>query len=280
MTRCLIDQIVNVDSDSGPSRGTVLEPRADGVAERWGKSLGHRNALVAYVVVLIGAIVALSVVFVVLGLFLTRVIERGSIGTWDHQVSVWFSVNGHPPWNGLTGAVTMVADTFEVAGVAIVFTLVLLVRHFGRQSFLIATGLAIELSVFLVANTIVKRPRPHVRHLGGTPSTYSFPSGHTAATIALYAGIAVIVCALTTRRGLRILTWTFVVLLTVAVGFSRVYRGDHYVTDVVAGALLGIASLGSAVFIIRIILANPKTQMTTPNAEHRHVASPTEGAGA
>ncbi len=234
--------------------------------------------MVAYEVMFIGAIVALSVIFVGLGIFVTHVIERGSIGTWDHQMSLWFSVHGHPPWNGLTGDVTLVADTFEVAGVAVVLTLVLLVRHFGRQSFLIATSLAIDLSVFFVANTIVKRPRPHVRHLGGTPSTYSFPSGHTAATIALYGGIAVIVCALTSRCGLRILSWTIVVLLAVAVGFSRVYRGDHYVTDVVAGALLGIASLWSAVFIIRVVRANPGTPNSVLNAEHGQVASPTQGA--
>ena len=266
------------DSDNGTSRdGTVLEPRPGGAAERWGKALGHRNAFVAYVVVLIGAIVALSVIFVGLGYFVTHVIERGSIGTWDHHVSVWFSVHGHPPWNRLTGDVTLAADTFEVAGVAVILTLVLLFRHWGRQSFLLATSLAIELSVFLVANAIVKRSRPHVRHIGGTPSTYSFPSGHTAATIALYGGIAVIVCAVTTQRGLRILAWTITVLLTVAVGFSRVYRGDHYVTDVVAGALLGIAALWSAVFIIRVVQADQKTKGSGSTPEYGQFASPTAG---
>lgn len=142
--------------------------------------------MVAYVVVLIGAIVALSVIFVGLGFFVTHVIERGSIRTWDRQVSLWFSVHGYRPWNRLAGDVTLVADTFEMAGVAVVLSLVLLVRHFGRQSFLIAPSLAIEPSVFLVANTIAKRPRPHVRHLGGTSTTYSFPSGHTAVAIAPY----------------------------------------------------------------------------------------------
>jgi membrane-associated phospholipid phosphatase len=258
--------------------GTVLEPRPGGVAERWGKSLGHRNAFVAYVVVLIGAIIALSVILVGLGYLVTHVIERGSLGTWDHHVSVWFSVHGGRPWNGLTGDVTLAADTFEVAGVAVIITVVLLFRRWGRQSFLLATSLAIELSVFLVTNKIVKRPRPHVRHIGGSPSTYSFPSGHTAATIALYGGIAVIVCAATTQRGLRVLAWTITVLLTVAVGFCRVYRGDHYVTDVVAGALLGVGSLWSAVFIIRVVQADHQTRRPASAAEDSGVASPHAGS--
>ena len=267
------------ETDCGPARGgPALEPRRGSVAEKLGISLSHRHVFIAFVVVLFGAIVGLSVIFVGLGILVTHVLERGTIGVWDHQASIWFSVHGHSPWNGLTGDVTLVADTFEVAGVAGVFTIVLLVRHFGRQSFVIATSLAIELSVFLIANTIVKRPRPHVRHLGGTPSTYSFPSGHTAATAALYGGLAVIVCVVTSRRGLRILAWTIAVLLTIAVGFSRVYRGDHYVTDVVAGALLGSASVWSAVFIIRIIRAKPGSQISSLNPEHATVASPSEGA--
>ncbi|HVB71864.1 MAG TPA: phosphatase PAP2 family protein [Acidimicrobiales bacterium] len=262
-----------------PRGGTILDPRPDGVAQRWGESLGHRNAFIAYVVVLIGAIVALSVVLVGLGFLVTHVIERGSLGTWDHHVSDWFSVHGRSPWNGLTGDVTLAADTFEVAGVAVLLTLVLLFRKWGRRSFLLATSLAIELSVFLIANTIVKRPRPHVRHIGGTPSTYSFPSGHTAATIALYAGIAVIVCAATTKRGLRILAWTIAVLLMISVGVSRVYRGDHYVTDVVAGAILGIASLWSAVFIIRLVQADQTTRRTAPAAQVAELASSTARGG-
>ena len=48
----------------------------------------------------------------------------------------------------------------------------------------------------------------------------------------------------------------FVALLTEAVGFSSVYRGDHYVTDVVAGALSGLVSRWSAVFIIRAVWAS------------------------
>lgn len=87
-----------------------------------------------------------------------------------------------------------------------------------------------------------------------------------------------IVFALMTPRALRILSWTFVALHAGAVGFSRVYRGDHYVADVVAGALLGVVSVWSAVFIIRVVRTNPGTQMSAPNAEQGQVAGPVEGA--
>jgi undecaprenyl-diphosphatase len=102
-----------------------------------------------------------------------------------------------------------------------------------------------------------------VSHLGGTPSTYSFPSGHTAATIALYGGIAVIVMVATNRWWPRVVMWTLAVVLTVAVGLSRVYRGEHYPTDVIAGFLLGVGSLVAGVFIIRVAGVNRSAKTDT-----------------
>jgi undecaprenyl-diphosphatase len=125
---------------------------------------------------------------------------------------------------------------------------------------LLVAGLVIELSVFLAANGIVKRPRPSVHHLGGTPSTYGFPSGHTAATVVLYGGVVVLVMVATTRPFPRIVAWLVAIALTLAVGLSRVYRGEHYPTDVIAGFLLGIGSLVAGVFIIRVAGLNHSRQ--------------------
>jgi membrane-associated phospholipid phosphatase len=158
--------------------------------------------------------------------------------------------------NRVSGDATNLADTFEVAGGAAIVTVIVLFRRWGRHAFLLVAGLAIELSVFLATNSIVKRPRPTVHHLGGTPSTYGFPSGHTAATVVLFGGIVVLVSVATTRLVPRIAAWVVAVAMTLAVGLSRVYRGEHYPTDVIAGALLGVGSLVAAVFIIRVAGVN------------------------
>lgn len=265
--------IVPRDGGDANRRRAFLNPSVDGPAYRLARRVarGHRNIAIA--IALVASFALIGIVTVALGLLMTHVLEHGSIGAWDHTVSWWFDRHRSVHWNRITGDLTNIADTFEVAGVAAIVTVVVLFRRWGRHAFLLVAGLAIELSVFITANKIVARPRPAVSHLGGTPSTYSFPSGHTAATIVLYGGIAVIVMVATTRWWPRVVMWTLAVVLTVAIGLSRVYRGEHYPTDVMAGLLLGIGSLVAGVFIIRVAGVN---RSDTSDAAQKQISA--EGA--
>jgi hypothetical protein len=251
-----------------------LTPSTKGPANRLVRTMARGHGNIAIVIAVVGSFVMMGVLLVGLGLLITHVLEHGSIGVWDHRVSLWFDRHRTVRWDRITGDVTDVADTFEIAGVAAIITIVFLFRRWGRQAFLLLAGLAIELSVFLTSNKIVARPRPAVSHLGGTPSTFSFPSGHTAATFVLYGGIAVIVAVSTTRWWARIAMWTLAIVLTCAVALSRVYRGEHYPTDVVAGLVLGIGSLMAGVFIIRVACVNRSTKSHSAN---KQIATNDEG---
>jgi undecaprenyl-diphosphatase len=105
---------------------------------------------------------------------------------------------------------------------------------------LMAAALVGELVVFLDSATLVARPRPPVPHLDPVlPPTTSFPSGHTAAAVCLYGGLATIVM-LTARGWWRWLVVAVAVVAVLAVAFARVYRAAHHPTDVLAGAFLGV----------------------------------------
>ncbi len=83
---------------------------------------------------------------------------------------------------------------------------------------------------------LVGRPRPFVtdatsRVVGYQPSTYSFPSGHSASS---FAAATVLAYALTRQRAA--IVWA----LAATVAFSRIYIGVHYPLDVVVGSLIGV----------------------------------------
>src|SRR5262249_25316911 len=80
--------------------------------------------------------------------------------------------------------------------------------------------------------------------------TSSYPSGHLAATVCLYTGIAVIVLARTDRWW----RWLFVamaVLMPVLVALSRMYRGMHHPTDLVGSLVLAFGWLAVTIAAVR-----------------------------
>ena len=86
----------------------------------------------------------------------------------------------------------------------------------------------------------MKRQRPPVPQLDIAPPTSSFPSGHTAAIIALTCGLALALARTRTGRRLVTLTWFLAVLLPAVVLASRLYRGMHWPTDVAASVVFAL----------------------------------------
>ena len=87
----------------------------------------------------------------------------------------------------------------------------------------------------------VGRDRPSVPHLDGSPVGSSFPSGHVAAA-ACYVAIAIVAGRNCAKRWIVVTLWTIALATPIIVGLSRMYRGMHFMSDVVAGMILGIVS--------------------------------------
>jgi undecaprenyl-diphosphatase len=110
---------------------------------------------------------------------------------------------------------------------------------------MLAIAYAMELSLYKVLKRLFSRPRPfvlfpHVTHVIVPPDEFSFPSGHTAASFAFAAVIGMVYPVL----------FVPLVMLSAAIGVSRVYLGVHFPSDVIAGAFLGILSGATALFLL------------------------------
>lgn len=76
---------------------------------------------------------------------------------------------------------------------------------------------------------------------------YSFPSGHSLISMALYGFLAYLVFRNSRRPGLNRVIGIGLVLLPVLIGISRVYLGVHYPSDVLAGWSVGLAWVGTCI---------------------------------
>lgn len=189
--------------------------------------------------------------FLCLGLAVTNLLDSSLLVRADERVTSWLAEHRVGALDDVTSLVSRSGDTLGAIGLAVLVAAALAVG--GRRVWIpaLVLGLALELAVFLTVNFLVDRPRPDVANLGSMPSTSSFPSGHTAAATVTYVLVACVVTVTTTRPVLRSLVWVVAVVMPVAVGFSRVYRGLHHPVDVLAGGLIGLAVVIVALAAVR-----------------------------
>ena len=124
-----------------------------------------------------------------------------------------------------------------------ILALYFLHKHFWRELAMVLIGLGGGGLLWYFLSRYFDRMRP-TQQIGVIVNDPSFPSGHTVTAILCYGFLAYL---LVPKIPSRFWKW-FVIIVSVLVmafiGFSRLYLGGHYLTDIVAGYALGIAWAG------------------------------------
>jgi undecaprenyl-diphosphatase len=184
----------------------------------------------------------LAIVCLVLFFGLTAAVLAGAADSWDRTLMLDLAA-WRAPW------LTWLMRQLSVAGsglieipLALLLIFGLTVRKRKAEAWWYTAATLSGWALYALAKVAVHRPRPHVisrlMHGGGW---YSYPSGHSMLAPIIF-GLGIIVWAApwvspALRRGALALA----ALLALGIGFSRVYVGAHYPTDVVGGLLLGTA---------------------------------------
>jgi undecaprenyl-diphosphatase len=184
----------------------------------------------------------LAIACLVLFVGLTAAVLAGVADTWDRTLMLALA-NGREPW------LTWWMRLLSVAGsglieipLALLLILGLVLRKRRVEAWWYSAAAVSGWALSGLAKLAVHRPRPHViprlMHGGGW---FSYPSGHSMLAPIIF-GLGIIVWAAPwPSPALRRAALVLAALFALGIGFSRVYLGVHYPSDVVGGLLLGTA---------------------------------------
>ena len=161
----------------------------------------------------------------------------------DVQFSAWLHNRMAPPLTTFMLVMTLLGSTLFVGGTALLMALYLLWRR--RWYELLILLLAVPGGMLL--NTLLKiafhRHRPSFSDPIVSLTSYSFPSGHTMAATVLCGVLAAFAVKHLHGWRWRLLAVILAVLMVFLIGFSRMYLGAHYLSDVLGASAEGLAWL-------------------------------------
>jgi undecaprenyl-diphosphatase len=229
----------------------VLDRQPGPIGRRLATLPGDGHPVWTYACGILLALLAIASLSIVFGFVLTHVVLRAHVVAADDEGFVRFLVRHRS--GGLTDA--SLVGSIMAGGVAlpivVVAALVAVVAKHWRVAGFLLFALAVESASYRTTTLLIHRQRPEVHRLEGLPVNASYPSGHTAASIAVYCGLALLLTSRIKRRAAQVAIWIVAVSIPIFVAFSRMYRGMHHPTDIAGGVVIGIAALSALVLVTR-----------------------------
>jgi membrane-associated phospholipid phosphatase len=213
---------------------------------------GARHPFWTYVCGVLVSFVVIAALSILTGLLITHVALRVHWLAGDDERLVRFLArhrSGSLTEASLVGSIMAGGVVLPIiAGIAA--TIAAVAKHWRLAGFLLF-ALAVESGSYRATTMVVHRHRPEVHRLENLQVDASYPSGHTAASIAIYWGIALLLTSRISNVTARICIWTVAALIPLYVAFSRMYRGMHHPLDIAGGVGVGIAALSAMVLVSR-----------------------------
>jgi undecaprenyl-diphosphatase len=241
---------------SGGAGCDLLEARRGGWAERVAglRPLRGRHPALVHVAVSVVLWLLLVAFMVAIGRFLTEVlVPHAGVGRVEQNYNNWLETHRGPFREDVSWVGSTLSGGVVIPLVVAVTCISLAIARRWRMAAFFLTAILVEVTAYRAVVALVPRERPDVDRLENLPLLHSFPSGHVAATVAVYGALALVAASYLRDSGWRYAAYAFGAFMPLFVAASRMYRGMHNPTDALAGLIMGCLAVALAVFVSRIV---------------------------
>ena len=137
-----------------------------------------------------------------------------------------------------------------LTGIVFVFLLDKATPNGGERFLRLDAAGGVALSYFL--KLAFSKPRPQLWNSAIEEVTYSYPSGHALGSMVIYGFLSYVFASMYPRYSAAI--YAFAVFMTLSIGFSRLYLGVHWPTDIVGGYAIGFLWVIVCISLMRLRL--------------------------
>jgi membrane-associated phospholipid phosphatase len=244
-----------------PGGAAILEPPRGGAAARLAQRVGWAHPVRAFLVTVVTGYALLVGLTIAAGLLLTSyLVPNHAFEKWDNDINRWLAERRDSTLTDLSWLGSTLAGGLVIPVVVGVLVVVFLLKRKWLLATFTLFVIGVESGSYRATTLVVERDRPPVHRLEGLDPTASFPSGHIAATVALYGGLLLILSSRVGRRWFSALAGVVTAALVLFVGWARMYRGMHHLTDTAAGVLMGVLALAVTLFAARVATAAAKAR--------------------
>jgi membrane-associated phospholipid phosphatase len=183
--------------------------------------------------------------------------NEGSL-SWDISILLAIHQIAQTRLDSFAATLTELGTSWGVVPVTAIVALILLLSRRWRQSIYLLTAILGSYAISFTAKILLHRSRPSLWELSyPLPLDYAFPSGHAMLSMTLV--VALIVLSWGSRWSAFVSI--FGTIFAVAIGWTRMYLGVHFPSDVLGGWMLAIAW----VMTVSLLLGIRSSRVNNPN---------------
>ena len=247
------------------------------LTDRWGRRVVPYAAL--WITLLVGGVIV--VILALLGAEVyDNVVDDVGLASLDKPALALAEQLRSP---GLDSAVTAFTNIgggigMPILGAILTAWLTFLSRTW-RALIVVGGAAAFSVTATSLSKKLVGRTRPdHADAVPPYETSPSFPSGHTLNTTVVIGAVVYLACLQVHRTITRVGLITAGLIFIIAMGLSRVFLGHHWMTDVIAAWLLGLAWLGTVILAHRLFHTLRHREHAGPAPTFDHPLRETGGA--